>query len=150
MDEKLKQVTYRIPGGLSDAIDHAAEKRGITVSQFVRDALEEAVNPKRRRFEYPGYTPEFDAFIAERAPKDRVSKPVLVLVEDFRGQRVFYDGAINEKTAGSVLVLSTVPGLIAIPRHYIHAWYALDDAAFLPTLVQMLTRDGWRPARNYF
>lgn len=149
MDEKLKQVTYRIPGGLSDAIERAAEARHISVSQLVREALEEAVNPKGRKFEYPGLTTQFQEFLEERAPKGKAPKHMILLVEDFRGQRVFYDGILHDK-AGSLIVLATTPNLVPIPCHYIQAWYPLDDLGKLPTMALMFAQEGWRPTRRYF
>lgn len=42
----LKAVTYRLPRRLLDAISHAATVRGESTAQFVREALEEAVDTK--------------------------------------------------------------------------------------------------------
>ena len=42
----LKSVTYRLPKRLVEAIGYAATVRGVSTAQFVREALEEAVDTK--------------------------------------------------------------------------------------------------------
>jgi hypothetical protein len=70
-------------------------------------------------------------------------------VEDFRGQRFFYDGTLHEGL-GSIILLATTPSLVQIPRHYVQGWYPVDAASKLSTLAATLIQDGWRPNHRYF
>jgi len=144
-DDK-ETLTIRLPKGLKDLVDKAAQHRDVTVTSIVRHALEETLSPAGRMYQQPGFTAAFDAFL-EKA----VLKPVILLVADEdTGRRYFLSGRIlPEPRNQSLVALGRVQSSFGaqdspwiVPRRDVVAWFD-GKPEELRQLAVSLARQGW-------
>lgn len=143
-DDK-ETLTIRLPKGLKELVEQAAQSRETTVTSIVREALQENLSPAGRMYQQPGFIPAFDEFL-----KRGVTKPVILLVADEdTGRRYFLAGRLLPEPRNESLValgdLQSSFGAQAariIPRRDIVAWFdgSLEE---LRHVAISLARQGW-------
>jgi hypothetical protein len=141
VDDK-ETLTIRLPRGLKELVDRAAQERETTVTSIVREALQENLSPAGRMYQQPGFTPAFDAFI-EKA----MEKPVLLLVADEdTGRRYIVSGQLLSQPRNESLVALGNFGHDGwiIPRRDVVAWFQ-GSPGELRQLAVSLARQGWAP-----
>src|SRR5580704_3512553 len=152
-DDK-ETLTIRLPKGLKELVDRAAQFRETTVTNLVREALQENLSPAGRMYQPPGLSEKFDQFLEKSLEMSRerrrltraVNDPqvdVILLVEDEgTGHRYFFAGVFVEAFCKGSLVAIARPGRPPwiIPRRDVVAWYEGDQGRELATA---LARQGW-------
>lgn len=141
VDEDIETITIRVPSSLKDTVEETAGSRGVTLTTFVRQALQDAIAPRGRIFERPGLTEKFDDFI-----KETRMEPVVVLVASDSGRdRFFVEGKIDKNFTGEAVVTIAGKGdqRWVLPRADVVAWFKPETAALLNKMAMALTRQGW-------
>ena len=136
-DDK-ETLTIRLPKGLKELVDKAAEDRETTVTSIVREALQENLHPASKLYQPPGLSTAFDAFIEKAS-----GKLVVLLVTD--GQhRYFCSGLLKSELCNESLVAihrsHDTPWII--PRCDVVGWYT---GKLHQSLSDALARQGWAP-----
>jgi hypothetical protein len=157
-DDK-ETLTIRLPKGLKELVDRAAQDRETTVTNLVREALEKDLAPTGRMYQHPGLSERFDQFLEQKLAVSREvrqdkgvawqrvdSDPredVILLVEDEGTRhRYFFAGRFVEEFCKGSLVAIAKPGRSPwiIPRRDVVAWCEGDEGRELATA---LARQGW-------
>src|SRR5262249_32320777 len=64
-DDK-ETLTIRLPKGLKELVDRAAQDRETTVTNFVREALQKDLAPTGRMYQHPGLSERFEQFLEQK------------------------------------------------------------------------------------
>jgi predicted transcriptional regulator len=139
--EDKETLTIRLPKGLKELVDKAAEDRETTVTSIVREALQESLSPAGRMYQQPGFTAAFDEFL-EKAAMKRV---ILLVADASTGRRYVLSGTLLSQPRNESLValggFGHHGGWI-VPRIDVVAWFD-GDPAKLRDLTVWLARQGW-------
>jgi len=131
-------VTFRIPELLKSLVEQYAAARGDSLTSVLRSALEDAVAPKTRVYELPGFSSQFDGFI-EKAER----RAVMLLVIDSNGYRYFFRGHIDRnKTNTSLVTLEYRSKERVILRRDVVGWF-LNVPGVMNELSMRLVEQGW-------
>lgn len=140
-DDVKETLTVRLPKGLKDLVDKAAEDRETTVTSLVREALQETLHPTGRMYEHPGFSKKFDEFYKDRLARSK--RVILLVADEGTGRRYFCSGVFVADFCNESLVAIAAPGSPwIIPRRDVVAWYEGD---MQQALAAALARQGWAP-----
>jgi hypothetical protein len=147
-------ITVRVPGALKETVEAVIAARGMTLSAFVRRAMEELLEPTRTVVELPGMSKSFDEFLDGKELHDRGGRALLLVIDD-GGHRALYPGYVDFNLKnGSLVGIRVVRegGQLVDPawpllRKNIVAWYSGGENFFSGELVKVLVERGWHPVR---
>ncbi len=139
-------ITIRIPSFLKVQVETARAGLGMTLSGYMRRALEEFLQPKPRTFEVPGMTEGFDQFVEDAKAS---CAAVILIVNDRNGNRTFFEGYLDEsKETSSTMVFIAGRGkgysVRPVLRADIFAWES-GSAAEMDQLAVDFSHAGWLP-----
>src|SRR5258708_4986831 len=94
-------ITVRIPQNLKDTVEAACEIEGMTLSGFVRNALQDKLAPSTRVYELPGLSQQAGLFFAGL----HQGAEILLLLVDRQGRRFYAHGHYLPQFSSDTLVL---------------------------------------------
>ena len=139
-DDPKETLTIRLPKGLKELVDRAAQDRETTVTNLVRIALQETLHPVGRTYQQPGFSKEFGAFLDKVMSKNQ--RVVLLVADEDSRRRYFVSGVLVADFCNESLVAigNGRASLWIIPRRDVVAWY---EGALHRELATELARQGW-------
>jgi hypothetical protein len=145
-------ITVRIPGALKQAVEALVASRGMTLSGFVRRALEECLVPPQRVSELPGLSKNLDDFLNSEEVRSQRGRAMLLTVDE-GGHRAVYPGYIDYNLLNSSMVGIRTRGPRnderpwVLLRKNIVGWYSESEDLSTSPLLQYLAEAGWHPVR---
>jgi uncharacterized protein (DUF1778 family) len=139
-DDPKETLTIRLPKGLKELVDRAAQDRETTVTNLVRTALQETLHPVGRTYQQPGFSKEFGDFLDKTIAESK--RVVLLVADEDSRRRYFVSGVFVAAFCNESLVAvgtGQAPSWI-IPRRDVVAWY---EGALHRELATELARRGW-------
>jgi hypothetical protein len=142
--EDFETITVRLPAELKTVVEQTAGARGVSVTTFMRQALQDSVAPRARMFERPGFSEKFDAFLK---PLRRQSVLILVTPDDGRN-RAFFEGPIDPNLTNESLVAVCGKGdqRFILPRADVVGWFGAESGGVVQKMAMALMKQGWRAA----
>ena len=136
-------ITVRSPEALKCAVDAACELRGMTLTGFVRSALQDVLTPPARVYELPGLSHQFSDFLSAVG-----TQQVLLLVVDPQGHRQLVSGHPQPDYSNESLVSIVTSSMKTVPvlRRDVAGWYC-GESSKIAALVQTLSVFGWSQFR---
>jgi hypothetical protein len=136
-------ITVRIPQDLKDAVDAACKIDGMTLSGFVRNALQDKLAPSARVYELPGLSQQAAQFFASL----QMGAEILLLLVDRQGRRFYAHGNyLSQFSSDTLIIYAPIGRRESAPalRRDVVAWFTGTNSSIMG-LIQTLARAGWQP-----